>query len=153
MKVEPTVPHPPPSRPRKNRRRSGAFVPIDQGKGQPLHRARFSRFLCSVLAGRTQRHMSIDVIEWPRQRSSSSAGTNTFRGTTTIAGRHLLFSGWEGSALARVCSSIVGKRPRERNVGFTLTIRFFASMQGRRRPVCTLVAVDVARAEERLAWN
>lgn len=40
-------------------------------------------------------------------------------------GRHLLFSGSKGSALTRVCSSIVGKRPRERNMGFTLTIRFF----------------------------
>lgn len=33
-------------------------------------------------------------------------------------------------------ASIVGKRPRDRNVGFTLTIRFFASVQ-EHRPVHT----------------
>lgn len=77
-------------------------------------------------------NMSIDVIEWPRQRkgrAGTEAGTNT---PHEDRGGIYYSPGSKGSWRG----SIVGKRPRDRNVGFTLTIRFFASVQ-EHRPVHT----------------
>lgn len=54
---------------------------------------------------------------------------------TRIAAAFIIHPARKGPG-ACVRGSIVGKRPRDRNVGFTLTIRFFASVQ-EHRPVHT----------------
>ena len=70
-----------------------------------------------------------------RPKAGTEAGTNIRRSRgTRIAAAFIIHPARKGPG-ACVRGSIVGKRPRDRNVGFTLTIRFFASVQ-EHRPAC-----------------